>query len=73
MSKYFNLRIFAKEFLTLLAIFTVFQLLLTMFNSDGNEKWEPINFIKNRMTTGIVIALVLSIFKTIRKSSPNQN
>jgi len=73
MSKYFNLRIFAKEFLTLLSIFTVFQLLLTMFNSDGNEKWEPINFIKNRMTTGIVIALVLSIFKTIRKSSPNQN
>ena len=68
MNKYFNLKIFAKEFLTFIAIFTFFQVLLTYFNSDGPEKWDAVNFLKNRMSTFIVVASVLSIFRTIKKS-----
>jgi len=73
MNKKFNLKIFAKEFLTFVAIFTVIQLLLTSFNSEGPEKWDLQNFLKNRMSTGFVVAFVLSVFRTIKKSPLSQN
>jgi hypothetical protein len=73
MNKYFNLKIFAKDFITFIAVFTLIQVLLTFFNNEGPEKWNLMDFLKNRMSTGFVIAFVLSIFRTIKKSPTSSN
>jgi len=68
MFKAFDIKIFIREFLKFTAIFAVIQIVLTYFNSDLEDKWNPVNFIQNRMLSGFVGAFIIAIFRTIRDS-----
>jgi len=68
MGNKFLIRIFVWEFLVLLGLYAVIQILLTYFSQEGPEKWDFIHFFQNRMLTGVALALVLAVFRTIKKS-----